>query len=153
ESRRRLLRCMSPEVARSRRSAARHLRLLSEVKRTCRSEALMTGFDPLADISQPLLDHLVGAGEQRGWHVEAERLGGLEIHDELEFSRRLNREVLWSRPVQDSADVACRASNHIGQISAVADETTGLCKFPREVHSGQLVLGSKINDRSVLVQE
>src|SRR5262249_6788372 len=33
-------------LARSRRSAARHLRQLSEVKRTCRSEALRTGFDP-----------------------------------------------------------------------------------------------------------
>jgi len=25
----------------------------------------------------PLFDHLVGAGEQRGWHFKAERFGGL----------------------------------------------------------------------------
>ena len=29
---------------------------------------------------QHLFDHLVGAREQRGWHVKAERLGGLEIN-------------------------------------------------------------------------
>src|SRR6516165_6214274 len=39
---------------------------------------------PSADISWSL-DDLVGAGEQRWWHVEAERLRGLEIDHQLVF--------------------------------------------------------------------
>jgi hypothetical protein len=30
-----------------------------------------------------LFDYLVGAGEQRGWHLKTERLGGLEVDHEL----------------------------------------------------------------------
>src|SRR5262249_42704075 len=100
-----------------------------------------------------LFDHLVGLGEQGRREGQAERLGGLHVDHELEFGRRLNRQVRWSRPIQDPSDVACRSSNHIGQIGAVAEETASLRKFPREVYSRQTVPGCEINDRSVLVQK
>jgi hypothetical protein len=38
-------------------------------------------------------DHLVGLGGQHLWHAEAERLGGLEIDDQLELGRLLDREI------------------------------------------------------------
>jgi hypothetical protein len=38
-----------------------------------------------------LFDHLVGAGEQRRWHVEAERFSGFEVDNKLEFGWRLDR--------------------------------------------------------------
>ena len=42
---------------------------------------------------QPLFDHLVGAGEERRRHGEAERFGGLHIDRQLKFGRCLHRQV------------------------------------------------------------
>src|SRR5215208_1942525 len=39
------------------------------------------------------LDHLISAGEQRWWDFEADRLGSLEVNDQLILSRRLHRQV------------------------------------------------------------
>src|SRR2546421_120025 len=39
------------------------------------------------------LAHLIGKREQLRWHVEAERLGRLEVDDELEFRRLHHRQV------------------------------------------------------------
>jgi hypothetical protein len=38
------------------------------------------------------------------WHVEAERLGGLEINDEIEFRWLLNRYIGWLFPAQNPVD-------------------------------------------------
>ncbi len=45
-------------------------------------------------------DHLIGAGEKGGWDREAERVGGLEVDDQLELSRPLNGQLGRLRTVQ-----------------------------------------------------
>jgi hypothetical protein len=44
-----------------------------------------------------LLDHLVGAQQNRWGYGKAERLSGLEVHGHLVFYRKLNREIAWLR--------------------------------------------------------
>src|SRR5258707_6825413 len=72
----------------------------------------MSALVPLADISRTschvrfvpiasfraaidgiLFDHLVGACEQRGWHVEAERPGRAEVDHQLKSGRPLDRHI------------------------------------------------------------
>jgi hypothetical protein len=46
-----------------------------------------------------LFDHLVGAGQERFGDDQPKRLGGLEIDDEFEFVRLLDRNIGWLRAV------------------------------------------------------
>ena len=41
----------------------------------------------------PLLDDLVGADKQSGWHSKAESLGSLEVDSQLEFHWRLHGQA------------------------------------------------------------
>ena len=47
-----------------------------------------------------LFDHLVGAGEQCGWHDEAERLCGFEVDGENETDWLLDGPVSRLQPAQ-----------------------------------------------------
>ena len=50
-------------------------------------------------------DHLVGAGEHRRWHFEAERLCSLEIDHQLELGRRLDRQIARLLAAQQKAEI------------------------------------------------
>src|SRR5262245_17364512 len=67
----------------------------------------------------PLLDHLVGAGEQRWRHSDAERLRGLEIDCQLVLGRRLYRQVGWLLALENAIDVRCRTPMHVYKIRPV----------------------------------
>jgi hypothetical protein len=69
-----------------------------------------------------LFDHLVGAAEQHGWHVEAQRLRDLEIDHNLKPRWLLDRKVAGFLPAHDLRNVGRGAPPKIGTASAVGRE-------------------------------
>src|ERR1700730_300275 len=86
-----------------------------------------------------LLDNLVGAGEQRRRHREAERPGGLQIDDELELDRLLHRQVGWFLALEDAADVNASLANCISNARSVAHQPAGFGKRARKMDRRQRV--------------
>ena len=72
-----------------------------------------------------LFDDLVGAREHRGRHIEAERLGGLEIDHQFVLGRRLHRQVGRLLALEDAVDIGGRAAILVNQIGPVRDQAAG----------------------------
>jgi len=62
-----------------------------------------------------LLDHLAGAREQHWRHVEAERFGRLQVENELELGRLLDRQIGGLLAAQDAIDVRGSLSVLVGK--------------------------------------
>src|SRR5438046_6414894 len=75
------------------------------------------------------LDHLVRAQEKRLRDCQVEPLGGLKIHDKLEFSRLFNRYVAGFRAAQNPIHVIGRAPEQVRVVRTVRHETSGSDKI------------------------
>src|SRR5262245_8766839 len=65
------------------------------------------------------LDHLIGAGEQRGWHFEAERACSLEVDGEFVLVRGLDGQIGRFLASQDAVHVLCGASVLVVKIGPI----------------------------------
>src|SRR5262245_9411929 len=121
------------EITRSRMSAsplkADNLHTISASPLSAR-----TGCEQSQQKRLSLFDHLVGAGEQRGVHVDAERLGGREINNEIELGRLLDREVGWLRPPQNLVDKVASTPEQVWEVWSIRHQAARFDVVPGPVH-------------------
>src|ERR1044072_3224088 len=88
-------------------------------------------------------DHLVGAGEQRRRHGQAECLGGSQIDDEFECRRLFDWKIAWTRALQNLVDESGRPVANTFEAGAIAQQAAGVYEGANLVDAGQTVLACK----------
>ena len=76
--------------------------------------------------SKKSFDHLVGAQQDRCRQLDADRLGGLEIDDEIELGRLLDPKVGRLRPAQNLVNVVGGAPKQAREVRCIGHQTSRL---------------------------
>jgi hypothetical protein len=70
-------------------------------------------------------DDLVGACKNRLRDCQAERVGGVQIDDQLEFGRLLDRQIGGFGAVEDLSGVDADLAIDSGEAGSIADQAAG----------------------------
>ena len=122
----------------------RHRRLLRPRRERPRRRRAAEQRDELAPLHSITSSARASSGRR---NVEAERLGGLEVDDQLVLGRRLHRQVGRLLALEDAVDVAGGASILVDQVRPVGDQATGCDGVAAGVDRGQTVPGRQRGDQ------
>src|SRR5215472_5951875 len=84
-------------------------------------------------------DHLVGAGDERGWYGEAKHLGGSEVDYHFELGRLLNWKIGRLGALENLVDIVSSTPRQVSEIRPVGDEATSCHKFSNSMKRRQLL--------------
>src|SRR5215510_7636420 len=105
-------------------------------------------------LASPSLNHLIRPRQQRWWDRQAESLGSLEVDDELELRRLLDRQVGGFRALEDLVHIGGDAPEHVGEKWRIGHQPPGQHVFLPEVKRRKPTLSSeRHNLRAVSVEE
>src|SRR5262245_50956057 len=97
-------------------------------------------------------NHLVGAGEQRRRHVEAEHPCGLSVNDEFELAHLLDRQFRRLCTLEDATGIDADDTPRIREVGSVAHQPAGFGDFTRGGSDGNRVArrhGTQLNPPAV----
>src|SRR5262245_17660605 len=78
--------------------------------------------------STPSFDHLVGAGEERRWHIEAKRPCRLQVDDELKLGRPQDRHVGRFLAVENATGIDAELAMLVSDVRSVAQHPAAFGK-------------------------
>src|SRR5215472_14904116 len=85
------------------------------------------------------LDHLVGAGGQRGRHDEVKHPRGLGVDYQLELACLHDRQLRRLRPLEDAANINADLTICILNVASVAHQPADLTKVAVRKYRGERV--------------
>src|SRR5262249_55169212 len=91
----------------------------------------------LIGFSPKLLDHLIGAQEERLGDRDSDRLGGNQVYDKAESSWLFDRDIGWLRSAQNFVDELGGAPPEVREVWPVGHQTTRFDEIPAAVHRRQ----------------
>ena len=83
--------------------------------------------------NNPLLDNLVGAGDQGRRHLDAERPSSAGINHQLELRWQLNRQIGWLLTLENPAYVGAGHAIAFVGIRSITYQTTAGDEFAAKV--------------------